>query len=520
MKRLIILLSIVILFETGCSVSELHSTDIGENIQKLLSKKVSIANVYYDGYQYYCEVSNANGSVISDAATLNVNEVINAYVAVSYPVGAECTATNGFIVLQPASTDAANGTCSFYITAGGNWTFTASDSSDSASTTITIADGDSRNITLSYGASTAISATIYCLIPDGATSYVLRQGSTTVQPTTSSNGTVFLFEISSSGPWSITATNGYNNLSRTVIIANGDNLIIELGYEASGEDEGAPTIVVEPVSQTVGVGSNATFSVSANGNNLSYQWYQRTSSSASWSAISGATSTSYTVYAYASYNGYQYRCVVRNNNGSVTSSAATLTSISAPTITSNPSNASVVVNNNAVFTVAASGIDISYQWQCRTSSSGSWANISGATNTSYSVTATANNNGYQYRCIVSNLGGSATMCGDPPNIIIGTALHLSFFDFVLHPGLIAFVCMFLVTGYFYLVYRKELVTKEVTAEDIATLPEPRFAIKNAKEFTYACVIFACAVVMLVSHAQTGLTVAFIGTFVSILTMIL
>ena len=120
----------------------------------------------------------------------------------------------------------------------------------------------------------------------------------------------------------------------------------------------------------------------------------------------------------------------------------------------------------------------------------------------------------------ANLGGSATMCGDPPNIIIGTALHLSFFDFVLHTGLIAFVCMFLVTGYFYLVYRKELVTKEVTAEDIATLPEPRFAIKNAKEFTYACVIFACAVVMLVSHAQTGLTVAFIGTFVSILTMIL
>lgn len=120
----------------------------------------------------------------------------------------------------------------------------------------------------------------------------------------------------------------------------------------------------------------------------------------------------------------------------------------------------------------------------------------------------------------ANLGGSATMCGDPPNIIIGTALHLSFFDFVLHTGLIAFVCMFLVIGYFYLVYRKELVTKEVTAEDIATLPEPRFAIKNAKEFTYACVIFACAVVMLVSHAQTGLTVAFIGTFVSVLTMIL
>ena len=120
----------------------------------------------------------------------------------------------------------------------------------------------------------------------------------------------------------------------------------------------------------------------------------------------------------------------------------------------------------------------------------------------------------------ANLGGSATMCGDPPNIIIGTALHLSFFDFLTHTGLIAFVCMFLVIGYFYMVYRKELATEEVTAEDIAALPDPKSAIKNSKEFTYACIIFACAVVMLVTHAQTGLTVAFIGTFVSLLTVIL
>ena len=120
----------------------------------------------------------------------------------------------------------------------------------------------------------------------------------------------------------------------------------------------------------------------------------------------------------------------------------------------------------------------------------------------------------------ANLGGSATMCGDPPNIIIGTALHLSFFDFLSHTGLIAFVCMFLVIGYFYMVYRKELATEEVTAEDIAALPDPKSAIKNSKEFTYACIIFACAVVMLVTHAQTGLTVAFIGTFVSLLTVIL
>lgn len=120
----------------------------------------------------------------------------------------------------------------------------------------------------------------------------------------------------------------------------------------------------------------------------------------------------------------------------------------------------------------------------------------------------------------ANLGGSATMCGDPPNIIIGTALHLSFFDFLVNTGAIAAVSLVLIILYFYFAYRKELVTEHVSDEDIAKLPAPREAITNVKEFTYACVIFGLAVVMLVTHAQTGLTVAFIGTFTAILTLIL
>lgn len=53
MKRLIVLLSIVIIFMTGCSVIKLDRTDIGYNIKNLLSKKVKLHNVYYDGYKYY-----------------------------------------------------------------------------------------------------------------------------------------------------------------------------------------------------------------------------------------------------------------------------------------------------------------------------------------------------------------------------------------------------------------------------------------------------------------------------------
>ncbi len=117
----------------------------------------------------------------------------------------------------------------------------------------------------------------------------------------------------------------------------------------------------------------------------------------------------------------------------------------------------------------------------------------------------------------ANLGGSATMCGDPPNIIVGTSLHLSFIQFVTNTGLIAGICLILVVIYFYLVFRKELIGLKNTVPD--NLPSPSEAITNKRDFIISSIIFACAVLMLVTHAQTGLTVAFIGAVIAIITLL-
>lgn len=119
----------------------------------------------------------------------------------------------------------------------------------------------------------------------------------------------------------------------------------------------------------------------------------------------------------------------------------------------------------------------------------------------------------------ANLGGSATMCGDPPNIIVGTSLGLSFADFLTNTGLIAGISLIVVIIYFYLVFRKELVSEEKQAVDVSTVPAPSEAVTNKKDFAISCVIFACAVIMLVTHAQTGLTVAFIGAVIAAITLI-
>ena len=116
----------------------------------------------------------------------------------------------------------------------------------------------------------------------------------------------------------------------------------------------------------------------------------------------------------------------------------------------------------------------------------------------------------------ANLGGSATMCGDPPNIIIGTSLGYSFADFILNTGVIAGIALVVVIFYFYFMFRKELKKNSVVPQN---KPDPKSAITDMRGFIISAVIFMIAVVMLVTHSSTHLSVAFIGVFISILTLI-
>lgn len=119
----------------------------------------------------------------------------------------------------------------------------------------------------------------------------------------------------------------------------------------------------------------------------------------------------------------------------------------------------------------------------------------------------------------ANLGGSATMCGDPPNIIIGTSLGYSFADFICNTGAMAGVSMIAAILYFYIFFRKELKNTSGEPLDISKFPSPSDAIKDKRGFIISTVIFLVAVILLVTHAQTGLTVSFIGMFIAIATLV-
>ena len=109
------------------------------------------------------------------------------------------------------------------------------------------------------------------------------------------------------------------------------------------------------------------------------------------------------------------------------------------------------------------------------------------------------------------------MCGDPPNIIIGTSMNYTFFDFLTNTGLIAGICLIFIVFYFYFVFRKELKQTGDVSIDEEEL-DPSKVITDRTGFILSTLIFLIAIVLLVSHSATHLTVATIGVFVAILTI--
>ena len=169
-----------------------------------------------------------------------------------------------------------------------------------------------------------------------------------------------------------------------------------------------PVITAQPVNKAVNEGATATFTVTAAGEDLKYQWQYRTSDSGPWyiSSMPGFDTMTISVPATKARNGFQYRCKVSNVVGKVYSDISTLTVKPKPVIIDQPASTSVKEGKTALFFVEAAGAT-SYQWQYRTSSTGNWyvSGLPDARSSTLSVPATAARNGFQYRCKISNEAG-------------------------------------------------------------------------------------------------------------------
>jgi uncharacterized delta-60 repeat protein len=160
-----------------------------------------------------------------------------------------------------------------------------------------------------------------------------------------------------------------------------------------------PTISVPPVGQTIGVGSNFTVSVTANGNPaIAYQW--RTNGT----VIAGATAASYTVTNAQASDAADYDVVLTNSIGSITSSVATVSVVYyPPTISQQPAGGNVIVGSNFTMNATAAGT-APFNWQWRTNSTP----IPGANASSYAISSAQLTDAGSYDVVVTNSTGSVT----------------------------------------------------------------------------------------------------------------
>ena len=118
----------------------------------------------------------------------------------------------------------------------------------------------------------------------------------------------------------------------------------------------APVITVQPAPQTACAGSPATFSVTATGTSLAYQWRKNGTN------ITSANAASYVIAAPAAADAANYDVVVSNSCGTATSTAVALTVNALPAITTQPSSQAACTGGSVTFSVAATGAGLTYQW--------------------------------------------------------------------------------------------------------------------------------------------------------------
>ncbi|MEO6671444.1 MAG: T9SS type A sorting domain-containing protein [Ferruginibacter sp.] len=195
----------------------------------------------------------------------------------------------------------------------------------------------------------------------------------------------------------ITAVNS-SNVAGFILKASGTSDPAFIAYNTDAFTIPAPVITVQPVTQVVcpNVSNSATFSVTATGGSLSYQWRKNNVD------IPGATNSTYTISNVVSASAGAYNVIVSNPVGSVASNIAYLN----VSIAVQPSPSTQLIATGASCTLSVSATNAtSYQWRKAN------VDISGAISSVYVIGSVniADTASYSVRIINSAGGGCANV---------------------------------------------------------------------------------------------------------------
>ena len=372
---------------------QFNGTNLADNghITGSLTNALNITNAQVtDAGNYQIIVTNNYGSITSSVAVLSV------YVA---PAITNQPQNQGVLVGSNAIfTVGASGTAPLFY----QWQFNTTNITLATNTSYTVSNAQLTNegnysviVSNVVGSITSSNAVLTVDVPPAITNQPLNI--TVVQ----GHGSIFVVGAAGTAPLSYQWMHGGTNITgatnRTYGFSNtqtnqagGYWVIVSNNYGSATSTVATltvlttPAITGQPQSQGVRVGSNATFTVTATGGNLSYQWLFNAG------AISGATTNSYTVVNAQTNNAGNYSVVVTNLAGSVTSSNALLT-VNPP---QPPQFLSVSVLSNGLVQMVLSGQTGSTYAIDGSSDLVNWNSLVTFTNTSgtYSFTDAASTN--------------------------------------------------------------------------------------------------------------------------------
>ncbi len=406
-----------------------------------ITNTLNIPNVTVAGNKYRARVFYACAITLTSVATVNLTGAPTLPVITAQPQNVSvCAGSNAtFSVTATGS----NLTYAWQVSTDGGTTFTNITPAQTASTLtltgVTVAMNNNQYrvvVTNTAGSVTSSAATL--TVTAASTVNITNQPqnvtacsgtNATFSVTATGSGITYKWQVSTDGGTTFTditpaatgpsytitgVTVAMNNNRYRVVLTGGCPSTVQNSTAAIlTVNESVITISSQPASVSVCNGSTATFSVTATGGTITYQWQLSTDGGATFTNITGATGSSYTTPPTTlAMDGYRYRAVLVNtcNPAGVNSSAATLTVGSGITITGQPANVSTCAGTNATFTLVATGTGLSYKWQVSTNGGTTFTDITpaqtGTSLTLSNVTVAMNNN--QYRAIVSSSCSSVT----------------------------------------------------------------------------------------------------------------
>jgi Na+/H+ antiporter NhaD/arsenite permease-like protein len=111
--------------------------------------------------------------------------------------------------------------------------------------------------------------------------------------------------------------------------------------------------------------------------------------------------------------------------------------------------------------------------------------------------------------LASNIGGTATLIGDPPNILIGSAANLSFADFLVHLAPVVLVIMVAFLALMWLLFSRSL-RSHATQMDVLAELDPAASITNRPLMVRSLIVLTLTLVAFLAHSALGLEVATIA----------